>query len=165
MSASVILADTAFDPAAELAAFTAALDGEGAVVSFTGHARARASDGSAVTFLELESYRSVTLASMQAIAADAHARFAISRSHVIHRHGTIAPGEAIVFVATAATHRRAAFDAADYMMDRLKTEAVFWKREAGEGTSRWIEPGDQDRADAARWQEGKEGPCPESMKS
>lgn len=151
MTGRVILADTAFDPAAELAAFTAGLDGEGAVVSFTGHARARARDGSAVGELVLEAYRSVTLASMQAIAADAHARFAITRSHVIHRHGAIAPGEAIVFVATASAHRRAAFEAADYLMDRLKTEAVFWKREVGDGASRWIEPTEADRADAARW--------------
>ena len=69
MTGRVILADTAFDPAAELAAFTAGLDGEGAVVSFTGHARAHARDGSAVGELVLEAYRSVTLASMQAIAA------------------------------------------------------------------------------------------------
>lgn len=151
MSARVELAVAGFDPAARLAAFTAALEGEGAVVSFTGHARSAAKDGGAVAALVLESYRSVTLASMEAIVADAHARFAITRSHVVHRCGTIRPGEAIVFVATASAHRRAAFEAADYMMDRLKTEAVFWKREEGPDGSRWIEPTEADEADLARW--------------
>jgi len=151
MSSHVELAEAEFDPAARLAAFTAALDGEGAVVSFTGHARGAARDGQPVAALVLESYRGVTLASMQAIAADAHARFAISRSHVVHRCGQIRPGEAIVFVATASAHRRAAFEAADYLMDRLKSEAVFWKREDGPGGSRWIEPTEADQADLARW--------------
>jgi molybdopterin synthase catalytic subunit len=70
---------------------------------------------------------------------------------VLHRCGAIAPGEPIVFVAAAAAHRRAAFDAVDYLMDRLKTEAVFWKREDAVDGSRWIEPMDCDRADQARW--------------
>jgi molybdopterin synthase catalytic subunit len=70
---------------------------------------------------------------------------------VVHRAGHIAPGEAIVFVATASAHRRAAFEAADYLMDRLKTEAVFWKREETALGSRWIEPVEADHADAARW--------------
>jgi molybdopterin synthase catalytic subunit len=152
MSSVVELAEASFDPAARLAAFSAALDGEGAIVSFTGHARGRAKDGAPVDALVLEAYRGVTLASMKAIAADAHARFAITRSLVVHRAGRIAPGEAIVFVATASSHRRAAFDAADYLMDRLKTEAIFWKREEGAEGGRWIEPTDADRADAARWQ-------------
>lgn len=152
MSSDVELAEAAFDPAARLAAFSAALEGEGAVVSFTGHARGQGRDGTPVAALVLEMYRDVTLASMKSIAADAHARFDITRSLVVHRAGRIAPGEAIVFVATASPHRRAAFDAADYMMDRLKTEAVFWKREEGDDSSHWIEPTDADRADAARWQ-------------
>lgn len=153
----VELAEAAFDPAARLALFTAGLDGEGAVVSFTGHARGAAKDGGAVTTLLLESYRGVTLASMEAIAADAHARFAINRSHVVHRCGAIRPGEAIVFVATASAHRRAAFEAADYLMDRLKTEAVLWKREDGPEGSRWIEPTEGDHADRARWQLSEPG--------
>ena len=152
MTTTVELATGPFDPGALLASFTGDSSGAGAVVSFTGHARARASDGSAVDALVLESYRGATLASMEAIAADAVARFDISRCLVTHRAGRIAPGEPIVFVATAAAHRRAAFEAADYLMDRLKTEAVFWKREEGPQGRRWIEPTDADRADAGRWQ-------------
>ena len=153
MSARVELASAPFDPALLLADFTRGLDGEGAVVSFTGHARGAAKDGARVDALVLESYRGVTLASMEAIAADAMARFDITRCLAIHRAGSIEPGEAIVFVATASAHRRAAFAAADYLMDRLKTEAVFWKREQGPEGARWIEPTDADHADAARWQD------------
>jgi len=151
MTSAVELAEAAFDPAALLARFTADLDGEGAVVSFTGHARGAAKDGGVVQVLVLESYRGVTLASMRAIAGEAHARFAITRSLVVHRAGRILPGEAIVYVATASAHRRAAFEAADYLMDRLKTEAVFWKREEGPDGHRWIEPTEGDRADLSRW--------------
>lgn len=117
---TVELAAAAFDPAALLAGFNAALDGEGAVVSFTGYARDKTKDGSTIDALVLETYRDVTLASMEEIAAEAHRRFAITRSQVIHRSGTILPGEAIVFVAAASAHRRAAFEAADYLMDRLR---------------------------------------------
>lgn len=152
MSTRVELADDPFDPARLLADFTLALDGEGAVVSFTGHARRTAKDGALVEALVLESYRGVTLASMEAIAADAMERFDITRCMAIHRGGSIGPGEAIVFVATASAHRRAAFEAADYLMDRLKTEAVFWKREEGPEGTRWIEPTAADHADADRWQ-------------
>jgi molybdopterin synthase catalytic subunit len=70
---------------------------------------------------------------------------------VVHRYGPIEPGEAIVFVATAAEHRRAAFEAADYLMDRLKTEAPFWKKERGPDGERWIEARAVDHEDAARW--------------
>ena len=136
----VELAQAPFDPSLRLAEFSAALEDEGAVVSFTGRARGRGADGAAVSSLVLECYRGVTLQSMKAIAADAHGRFAITASIVIHRAGLIAPGEPIVFVATASRHRRAAFEAADYLMDRLKTEAVFWKREEHDGISTWIEP-------------------------
>lgn len=149
----VELAQAPFDPSLRLAEFSAALEDEGAVVSFTGRARGRGADGAAVSSLVLECYRGVTLQSMKAIAADAHGRFAITASIVIHRAGLIAPGEPIVFVATASRHRRAAFEAADYLMDRLKTEAVFWKREEHDGTSTWIEPTSRDREDALRWRE------------
>ncbi|WP_417614065.1 molybdenum cofactor biosynthesis protein MoaE [Parasphingorhabdus sp.] len=141
-----------FEPAQALAAFTNGCDGsDGAIVSFTGLARDLTNDGSSVTALTLETYRSVTLASMQAILDAAQERFAISKSLVIHRAGVIAPNEAIVFVATASAHRRAAFEAADYMMDRLKTEAVFWKSEQGPQGHKWIEPTQGDIVDTERW--------------
>jgi molybdopterin synthase catalytic subunit len=84
------------------------------------------------------------------IAASAE-RFGVEAVRIVHRCGEIAPGEAIVFVAAAAAHRRAAFDAVDYLIDRLKTDALFWKREDGVDASSWIEPTDADRADRARW--------------
>lgn len=93
----------------------------------------------------------MTLLSMEAIHADALARFPLIAARIIHRHGLILPGEAIVFVAAASSHRRAAFDAVDYMMDRLKTEAVFWKREESGASSQWIEPTEADYAARDAW--------------
>ncbi len=151
MSAAVDLVHQSFEAAELLAAFTRDAEGAGAVVSFTGLARGTNREGEPVAALVLQSYQGVTLRSMQEIAAEALERFDIAHCRVVHRDGTIAPGEAIVFVATASRHRRAAFEAADYLMDRLKTAAVFWKREEGPGGSRWIDPTDADHADAERW--------------
>ena len=154
----VRLADQPFAAERELAEFTAGLAGEGAVVSFMGIARPRAADGEEVERLVLEYHPRLTLRSLDEIAAAACERFGIKSLRIVHRHGVVAPGETIVFVAAAAVHRRTAFDAADYMMDRLKTDALFWKREDGPGGPRWIEPRDEDRADRARWSEAS---CPE----
>lgn len=145
------------DPARELAAMVGEAEGDGAIVSFVGLARPSASDGSPLDHLLLEHHPRLTAASLDAIARDALARFAVSHVRVIHRCGSVAPGEPIVFAAAAAAHRRAAFDAADYLMDRLKTDALLWKREEGPAGSRWIEPTATDRAAANRWSE----PCPE----
>lgn len=138
---------------AELEAFLAGRTDDGAVVSFTGLARGVARDGSAVDALRLDWYPGLTEGSMHDIAVAAAARFAVSDLVVVHRCGEIVPGETIVFVAAAAAHRRAAFEAADYLMDRLKTEAAFWKRETGPAGGRWIEPVDEDRAAVARWKD------------
>jgi molybdopterin synthase catalytic subunit len=151
MSAQVELALAPIDPAARLAVFSAALKDEGAIVSFTGQARRQGAGGAPLDTLVLESYRGVTLKSMEAIADDAHRTFPITASLVVHRAGRIKPGEAIVFAATDALHRREAFDAAEYLMDRLKTEAVFWKREEHRGGSTWIEPTKRDQDDARSW--------------
>lgn len=147
----VELVSAAFDPATLLAAFADRAIGAGAIVSFSGHARGTNRAGAPVEELRLDIYRGVTLASMQAIAEDARARFDITQGHIVHRYGSIRPGEAIVFVAAASAHRRAAFDAADFMMDRLKTEAVFWKQEVGPTGKHWIEPTAADHHDVARW--------------
>jgi molybdopterin synthase catalytic subunit len=155
---SVRLADEPFAAERELADFTAGLAGEGAVVSFLGIARARTLDGEEVERLVLDHHPRLTLRSLDEIAAAALERFAISSLRIVHRSGAVAPGETIVFVAAAAEHRRAAFEAADYMMDRLKTDAVFWKREDTPGGSRWIEPRDEDYSARARW---SGTPCPE----
>ena len=155
---SVRLADEPFAAERELAEFTAGLAGEGAVVSFLGIARARTSNGEEVERLVLDHHPRLTLVSLDEIAAAARERFAIASLRIVHRCGIVAPGETIVFVAAAAAHRRAAFEAADYVMDRLKTDAVFWKREVTSGGSRWIEPRDEDYRARSRWSEAS---CPE----
>ncbi|MBV9930450.1 MAG: molybdenum cofactor biosynthesis protein MoaE [Alphaproteobacteria bacterium] len=139
-----------FDPAAELAAFAGRVGGAGGVASFLGLVRGD-SDGGEIATLELEHYPPLTERSVAAIGAEAHGRFGLIGYVIVHRTGTLAPGEAIVFVAAAAAHRRAAFEAVDYMMDRLKTEAPFWKREHGPNGSRWIEARAVDHDDRARW--------------
>jgi molybdopterin synthase catalytic subunit len=155
---SVRLADGPFAAERELAEFTAGLAGEGAVVSFLGIARARTADAEKVERLVLDHHPRLTLISLEEIAAAALERFGIASLRIVHRSGTVVPGETIVFVAAAAVHRRAAFEAADYMMDRLKTDAVFWKREDTPAGSRWIEPRDEDYSARERW---TETPCPE----
>jgi molybdopterin synthase catalytic subunit len=137
-----------FDPGALLTDFCAGRAETGAVVSFTGLARGGAG---ALQRLELEAYPGFTDAEIARIAEAARARFSLHDLLVIHRTGEIAPGEAIVFVATAAAHRREAFEAADHLMDYLKSRAPFWKKEHGPDGARWIEPTAQDMADAARW--------------
>ena len=140
-------------PDEELARFIATVAGDGAVVSFVGLARPKNAAGEAVTGLFLDAYPGMTVKSLEAIAADALARFPVSAVHIVHRSGEIAPGQPIVFAAAAAPHRRAAFEAADYLMDRLKTDAAFWKREQRVDGAAWIEPSEADRADRARWSE------------
>lgn len=143
------LADEPFDPAVEIEAM--ALGDAGAVASVIGRARGRRVDGVTVTGLFLDHHPRLTHLSLETIAEDAAARFGLIAVRVVHRCGLVLPGEAIVLAAAAATHRRAAIEAVDYLMDRLKTEAVFWKREDAVDGSRWIEPSEADRAAAARW--------------
>ena len=144
------VASDPIDPAALLAEFSATAAGAGAIASFAGVVRGE-SDGTAVTGLSLDHYPGFTERAIEGIAADAGARFDLADLMIVHRHGAMAPGETVVFVAAAAAHRRAAFDAVDYAMDRLKTEAPFWKREEGPGGARWIEARESDLADRARW--------------
>lgn len=140
-----------FDPYAELAAFAASRQGAGALASFVGVARAEGASGPVVR-LVLEHYPGLTEQSLSDIAAAAAERFPLSGVLVIHRAGEIAPGEPIVLAAAAAAHRRPALEAVDYLMDRLKTEAAFWKREEGPAGGRWVEPTQADRAARARWE-------------
>ena len=139
------------DAPRELEGFMAGRTEDGAVVSFVGLARGRATGGEAVQTLFLEHYPGMTEQSIQDIAADGAERFEVSDVLVVHRCGEISPGEAIVFVAAASRGRGEAFAAADYLMDRLKTEAAFWKREDGPDQSRWIEPTAADMQRRARW--------------
>jgi molybdopterin synthase catalytic subunit len=150
MSCSVRLERERLDPDSELRELIAAVEGAGAVVSFVGLVRHQGAKGTVET-LVLESHPTLTENSMLAIAEEALRRFEVERVSVVHRCGTLEPGEPIVFAAAASAHRRAAFEAADYLMDRLKTEAVFWKREEGESGRRWIEPSEADYASRGRW--------------
>jgi len=137
-----------FDPGAELTAFCAGRTQSGAVASFVGIARG---EGSQATALELEAYPGLTEVEIGRMVEAASRRFSLHDALVIHRHGSIAPGEPIVMVATASAHRREAFDACDYLMDYLKSRAPFWKKEHGPGGARWVEPTQRDLDDIARW--------------
>ena len=139
-----------FDAGALLTGFSQGRARTGGIVSFTGLTR-EATAGAAVTTLELDAYPGFTEPAIAAMEAEARARFAVQDVLVVHRYGPIAPGEAIVFVATAAEHRRAAFEAADFLMDWLKTRAPFWKKETGPDGERWIEPRPSDYDDVERW--------------
>lgn len=144
----IALTESPFEPGELLSGFCRDRSETGAVATFTGLARAEAG---ATAVLELEAYPGFTESEIGKIAAEAQGRFSLQDLLIVHRVGRIAPGEAIVFVATAAPHRRAAFEACDYLMDYLKSRAPFWKKEHGPGGARWIEPRDQDHADIARW--------------
>ena len=122
----------------------------GAVATFTGVVRETAM-GAAVDYLYLDWYPGMTEASIQAIADAAAERFDIQALCIHHRCGEVRAGEPVVFVAAASAHRRAAFEAVDYMMDRLKSEAALWKREVGPQTDRWVEPTTGDADDLKRW--------------
>lgn len=139
-----------FDPYDDLRTFSGGREADGAVASFVGLARG-AREGEAVSALVLEHYPGLTENSLLEIAEDGLRRFEVSAVLVIHRAGRIAPGEAVVLAAVAAPHRRAALEAVDYLMDRLKTDVAFWKREEGPCGSRWIEPTQADRAARERW--------------
>lgn len=145
---TVALTDQPFEPGALVTAFCADRRETGAVATFVGLARAE--EGATVA-LELEAYPGFTETAIGEIVQQASARFQLQDVRIVHRIGRIAPGEAIVFVATAAVHRREAFEACDFLMDYLKSRAPFWKKEHGDGGARWIEPTERDRTDARRW--------------
>jgi molybdopterin synthase catalytic subunit len=148
MPSQVRLLAAPFDPGAELAAFTGGQPYAGGVVSFLGQVRS----GGGVEALELRHFEPLTLPGMQDLAAQALARWRLDGLLVIHRTGLLHPGDPIVLVATAARHRRDAFAAAEFVMDHLKSESWFWKRECAGGAWHWIEPRAVDFADLARWE-------------
>jgi len=143
------LTQAPFDPGLALGEFCRDRQETGAVASFTGIARA---ERGRTDILELEAYPGFTEREIGRHEAAAVARFGLQDVLIIHRIGPIPPGEAIVFVATAAPHRRAAFEGCDFLMDYLKSRAPFWKKETGPDGARWIEPTDRDRDDLARWE-------------
>ena len=144
------LTASSFDPSEELRSFTSRSRRSGAVVSFTGLVRDMAKNQN-VSELYLEAYSPLTENGITQISDQARTRWNLDDCKIIHRTGAMTPGEPIVFVATASAHRREAFEAADFIMDYLKTEAVFWKKETTPQGTSWIEPRRADYKDAARW--------------
>lgn len=139
-----------FDPGAELNAFLAASNGAGAAATFTGVVRSKPDDP--ITALTLECYPELAINQLTAIVADATTRFGLLAATVIHRCGTLAPGEPIVQVMTLSPHREAAFKGAEFLMDYLKTDAPFWKQETGPGGTHWVEAKAEDDTARARWE-------------
>ena len=138
-----------FDPGAETNRFLSETAGAGAAVTFTGLVRSSADDP--VATLTLECYPELAVNQIGKIVAEAIERFALLRADVIHRFGTLRPGEPIVQVMTLAPHREAAFAAAEYLMDYLKTDAPFWKKEATATGEHWVEARAHDDKARDRW--------------
>jgi molybdopterin synthase catalytic subunit len=151
MSVVAHLEPQSLDPQLELAELTEAALGDGAIVTFVGLARPESKEGNAVDAVVLDHHPTLTRQSLEEIAVACAQRFDVSHVRVVHRCGTVPAGEPIVFAGASSIHRRAAFEAADYLMDRLKTEAVFWKREVGDAAAAWVEPTEADLADRDRW--------------
>jgi molybdopterin synthase catalytic subunit len=139
-----------FDLGAEVAALRAGDGGVGAVAAFIGTVRDR-NDGSAVRALELEHYPGMTEAAIEAMIDEAVRRFSIRAARVVHRVGALDPSAQIVLVAVTAAHRGEAFQACEFLMDYLKTQAPFWKKETGPDGARWVDARVADDAALARW--------------
>ncbi|TCP62839.1 molybdopterin synthase subunit MoaE [Rhodovulum bhavnagarense] len=136
-----------FDFGAEAGAFAEGHTQAGAIVTFTGVVRGDDS----LTRMEIEHYPGMTERALEKIAGQAMDRWALADCLVIHRHGPMVPGEAIMMVATAARHRADAFAAAEFLMDYLKSRAPFWKKEYREGAEDWVAAKDADEAALGRW--------------
>ncbi len=144
-----------FDVGREMARLAAGRTDVGAVVSFLGRVR-DFNVGQDVHALVLEHYPEMARRVLMALETEATARWSLSASTIIHRFGRLAPGDNIVLVITAAAHRDAAFEAARFLMDRLKTEAPFWKREEGAQGARWVTARESDAARAHAWREAEQ---------
>ena len=140
------------DVAAEAAKLTLGHEDAGAVVTFTGICRG-AEGGEPIAALTLEHYPGMAEAEIERHVADAVSRWPLIGVTVIHRYGRIVPGEDIVMVVTVSSHREAAFAAAEFLMDYLKTRALFWKQVEKAGAKSWVEAKAGDDAAASRWTE------------
>lgn len=143
----IVVQEAAFDLGDEARDFAAGAGGAGAVVTFTGVVRG---DGG-MAAMEIEHYPGMTEKAIAGIAGQAVERWALIDALVIHRHGRLAVGEAIMMVATAAPHRADAFAAAEFLMDYLKSRAPFWKKEIGSDGAAWVAAKDEDEAALTRW--------------
>ena len=147
---SVVITEDDFDIAAEHDKLKAA--SVGAIVTFTGTVRDLGGDES-LAAMTLEHYPGMTEAEIEAIIEKAKQRWPLDRVTVIHRVGRLQPRENIVFVGCASAHRHAAFDAANFIMDFLKTNAPFWKKEDRESGAAWVDSRETDYAALRRWDE------------
>ena len=150
ITATIRIQQADFDVAQEIAELSKGRTDVGAVVSFTGICRG--TEGSEpIAALTLEHYPGMAEAEIKRRADEATARWPLQGLTIIHRFGRIVPGENIVLVVTASSHRQAAFEAAEFLMDYLKTSAPFWKQEESARGKSWIEAQSHDDAAAARW--------------
>lgn len=139
-----------FELGAQSDAFAAGVGGVGAIVTFTGVVRD--ADAGDLVAMEIEHYPAMTQKALEAIAAEAKTRWSLADVLVIHRYGRLVPGERIMMVATAARHRKHAFEAAEFLMDYLKSRAPFWKKEIlADGQADWVAAKADDEAALERW--------------
>ncbi len=150
MSERVSIRHADFDLSAEVAALRAGDGGVGAVATFIGTVRER-SDGQAIERMELEHYPGMTETAIEAMIDDALARFDIRAARVVHRVGVLEAGDQIVLVAVSSAHRGPAFLACEFLMDYLKTQAPFWKKEGTAEGARWVDARASDDAALERW--------------
>lgn len=140
-----------FDVGAEIRALTAGRSDIGAVVTFTGIVRGGA-EGRPISSMTLEHYPGMTEEELRRVEKEACTRWPLQASLIIHRTGELRPGDNIVLVVTASAHRHAAFAAAEFLMDYLKTRAPFWKKETSpDGEGRWVDARESDEAALKRW--------------
>lgn len=144
----ILVQDAPFDFGAEAEAFAAGRTDMGAVVTFTGVVR---NTGDALAAMEIEHYPGMTQKALEKIAAEACDRWSLGDVLVIHRYGRLTVGERIMMVATAAPHRKDAFEAAEYLMDYLKSRAPFWKKEHTGTGAGWVAARDEDEDALDRW--------------
>ena len=152
MPATIRLQRENFDPAAEAAALTRGRTDIGALVTFTGICRG-AEAGEPIAALTLEHYPGMAEAEIARHVEEAEKRWPLLGVTVIHRYGRLVPGANVVFVATTSSHRSAAFAAAEFLMDYLKTRAPFWKKEERAAGADWVEARQTDDAAVERWQQ------------
>ena len=146
----ITVQEAPFDPGEETRSFAAGRSDVGAVVTFTGVVRDSGEER--LEAMEIEHYPGMTERAIEAIAEEARTRWSLGDLLVIHRYGRLVPGDLIMMVATAARHRKDAFEAADFLMDYLKSRAPFWKREVTTGGAAWVAARDEDEAALSRWQ-------------
>ena len=144
----IVVQEAAFDFGVEAAGFAQGRTDMGAIVTFTGIVRDLAAG---LDVMEIEHYPGMTQKALEAIADEAIRRWSLGDALVIHRFGRLTPGERIMMVATAAPHRKDAFEAAEFLMDYLKSRAPFWKKEHGTDSAGWVAAKDEDEAALDRW--------------